>query len=1461
MKAFLLLLSVCLLEAGSGIAADAPQGGSAAASAHPVKIFDGESFAGWEGDTLNTWRIEDGSLVAGSLEKAQLKNDFLTTKRTFENFDLTLKWKLEGTKGFVNGGVQFRTKRIPDSHEVSGYQADLGAGYDGALYDESRRKRVLARPSPEVLERARKPVGEWNDYRIRAEGNHIQIWLNGVQTVDFTEAEPGIETSGVIAVQIHGAATLVVRYKDLEIRELPSAGKAAIKGAFQLHDDDVVALTGGANMERTRFNGWLQTQLIASRPQGRLRVRNFGWEGDTVFEQWRDAGAATSTNSWRQQREWRQQLRDVGATVVLAQFGQMESLAGPSKLPQFVAAYEKLAAEFGEAGRRVALLAPVRFEGKLADRNASLAVYTQAIRTLSARLGIPFIDAPTPDTATTAAASSATRLTDNGFQLNDAGHQLLARHIARALEITPVENEVVRREVLEMERLWFDYWRPMNWAFLSGDRTSQPYSRDWRDRDKRIFPQEMDDFLPLLNQADQNIWNALLKRPVTPITVRSSVPQEAPSAKPLSPEEEKAQFKILDGFEVNLFASEADGIVKPIQMRWDERGRLWVACAASYPQIKPGEKANDYVLVCEDTDGDGRADKFTRFVDGLFMPSGIELGDGGLYVAQGTELLHFKDTDGDGKADARHIVLGGFGTADSHQMLNGLNWGFGGELWFTQGHHIYSRVETPGGVETLNRSGLWRWRSRTGHLDPFFQFSSAGANCWGVVTNEFGQPFHKSGANVGGWFSTPGLIRSSLAVNAQALNLFEAPIKQVGMEFLHSSLFPPQMQGRAIIGGYYANLLEQHEIHSENGMFRSTRLPNIIESQTNVFRPIEVRMGPDGAIYVTDWYNPIIGHYQASYRHPDRDKQHGRIWRVTWKGGNKPTPAPLAEASVSQLLEQLDSGERWAWYQTKRLLIGRDTQELLPALAAWLPKQRGNEYRRLQALSLYEAHETVEPALLAELLRSSDARVRAYATRVVGTWARDNRLPDALKLLETQIGDENALVRLEAVVAASYVGDPRSAVVAARALDKEFNAYHRHALTKMLHATNPLWAEWVAEGKLVFDRDEHLIFALQNGWVENNPSDLQNLSGAAVAYQPNANAKAAAIMRAQIRKHSADPRRRELWIAAFAGIADAADVPYVFEMAGRNPTVLSALRSARPEGAEQWVTPLIEAVDPALRGEGIRLAGLWKVTAAVDRLRALAFERNVPEAVVALLGIAPEEVVRRTLARLSAFKTPKEAAPLLATLLSRSEGKAALERVLQKPEALSSEGAKVALQALNLLGRSDRALASQLMKLAGINAALPAYTKETIAKLVSDAASQGDANEGRKVYEQAGCVACHMPGATQSKIGPDLSSIARGLPVDMIVTEVVWPAMNVKEGYEAAVVTLKDGTVINGFKHTETAEAIGVRDMNTGVVKSFPRGETLSIKTGGTLMPEGVTAALSNKQLADLIRYLSELGK
>ena len=189
--------------------------------AEEVQLFDGQSFDGWEGDIEDTWRIENGTLTAGSLEKEAARNEFLSTKQVFRNFDLKLKYKIIGDHK-INAGVQFRTKRIPDHHEVIGFQADISPAFDGNLYDESRRRKFLAKPQETLRKKAQAAVGAdgWNTYRILAEGNRIQIWLNGVQTVDYTETDQSIEKSGIIAIQIHGGMKGTVSFKDLVLRPL-----------------------------------------------------------------------------------------------------------------------------------------------------------------------------------------------------------------------------------------------------------------------------------------------------------------------------------------------------------------------------------------------------------------------------------------------------------------------------------------------------------------------------------------------------------------------------------------------------------------------------------------------------------------------------------------------------------------------------------------------------------------------------------------------------------------------------------------------------------------------------------------------------------------------------------------------------------------------------------------------------------------------------------------------------------------------------------------------------------------------------------------------------------------------------------------------------------------------------------------------------------------------------------------
>ena len=204
MKSIFVLASFCL---------------AATLSAAPEPLFDGKTFKDWDGDTAKTWRIEEGAMVGGSLTEKVPRNEFLATTREFGNFELRLKCKLVGSEGFVNGGIQIRSRRVPNHHEMSGYQADMGEGWWGSLYDESRRNKILAKADPAAVKKAVKP-NDWNDYRIRCEGSRIQLWINGVQTIDYTEPDEKIEKRGVIGLQVHGGGKAEAWYKDVVVEEL-----------------------------------------------------------------------------------------------------------------------------------------------------------------------------------------------------------------------------------------------------------------------------------------------------------------------------------------------------------------------------------------------------------------------------------------------------------------------------------------------------------------------------------------------------------------------------------------------------------------------------------------------------------------------------------------------------------------------------------------------------------------------------------------------------------------------------------------------------------------------------------------------------------------------------------------------------------------------------------------------------------------------------------------------------------------------------------------------------------------------------------------------------------------------------------------------------------------------------------------------------------------------------------------
>lgn len=1061
------------------------------AFADPLPLFDGKTFNGWEGNTSTVWRIRDGTIVGGSLD-GNPQNEFLATKKVYRNFILKLEYKLVGTEGFVNGGVQFRSARIPEPpNEMMGYQADIGAGFSGCLYDESRRKKVLATPAKELIEKAEKP-GAWNQYEIRTEAERVQLFVNGVRTVDYTEREAGIEQKGLIALQIHGKCKAEIAFRNITIDVLPdaivpgakeilnrfgnpdeapaAAGAPFKAGKFELESNEVIVLTGQTNLVREQKSGELESLLATGFSKQQPRFRSMAWEGDTVYEQWRDLNFG----------DWKGQLDAVGTSVVIAQFGQVEAFDGKDKIPAFKVAYHRLLDQFASRTPRLVLVSPMPFEKPTAShapdltlRNDDVAAYANAVREIAQQRGAIYLDLFTP---LSERSGGSPRLTDNGLHLNAEGLRTVSRLIAQQLGVSFSESDdldELRKTIVEKNRLWFDCWRPANWSFVYGDRVTQMFGKPAEDAPS--LRETFEAHKPMIARLDARI-HALARgeTPARPPEPPRTLPA-APAGSILTPAQQMAAFTLADGYEINLFASEDLGVAKPTQFSWDERGRLYVACSPTYPQSIPGIPPSDFILILQDLDGDGRADKSTRFAEGLTMVQGVEPGDGGVYVCDFDQLLHLRDTNGDDKADVKEVVFSGFGIGDTHQLVNSICHGSDGTLWFSQGLHAFSRVESPWGLARLEKAGVWRMNPRTQHLDGFFNGGKAGHNCWGIAFDDYYQVFHKSGDRPAGYYSVPGLVALPDPDEYHPIGaLFDTNPKTTSLEIIGTKALPEDIQGCALIGGYFGSVVELHRFSDDGSGFKTEQLPKLVRSSDTSFRPVDVSVGPDGAMYLCDWFNPVIGHYQASYADPRRDRVHGRIWRITAKGRTPIQQPALATMKPKEWLEQLRSPERWTRYQAKRLLFDAPADEVLKVADGFVA-QTNDERALMEVCGVFEAHEAPRPELLQKLLHAKDGRIRAYGARVIGRWAET--LPNAIEMLQNAVHDENPRVRLEAVVACSRVAKPEAVTVATQVLDHPRDKFIDYALKQVVRCLKPQWQPALA--KLDFAKSEHSAFVKQ----------------------------------------------------------------------------------------------------------------------------------------------------------------------------------------------------------------------------------------------------------------------------------------------------------------------------------------------------------------------------------------------
>src|SRR5262249_13625717 len=459
-----------------------------------------------------------------------------------------------------------------------------------------------------------------------------------------------------------------------------------------------------------------------------------------------------------------------------------------------------------------------------------------------------------------------------------------------------------------------------------------------------------------------------------------------------------------------------------------------------------------------DTDGDGKADKTTVFADGLLIPTGVEPGDGGAYVANSTELVHLSASRPGGKADKTRVVLSGFGTEDTHHIIHTFRWGPDGCLYVNQSIYIHSHIETPHGVKHLNGGGIWRFRPETMELDVFVR---GFVNSWGHHFDRWGQSLITDGAfGEGVNHGVPGAyFVTAVGATRFLKGLNPGSPKHCGLEVVSGRHLPDDWQGDVITNDFRGHRVCRFKLGEDGSTFTSREMTEVIKTNHPAFRPIDVKMGPDGAIYIADWYNPIIQHGEVDFRDPRRDHVHGRIWRVTAKGRPLVKKPDLVGASVPALLDQLKVAEDWTRQSAKRVLKERGAKDVIPALESWVAgldaKDAGYEHNLLEALWTYQSLEVVEPKLLKTLLKAKDYRARAAAVRVLAHW--HPRVPEAIELLTPRATDDAARVRMEAVRALAATGKPQAVGPAFVALDKPVDRTMEYALLLTARGLERVW--------------------------------------------------------------------------------------------------------------------------------------------------------------------------------------------------------------------------------------------------------------------------------------------------------------------------------------------------------------------------------------------------------------------
>ncbi len=866
----------------------------------------------------------------------------------------------------------------------------------------------------------------------------------------------------------------------------------------KIQKDSRIVLIGNNLGSRMMEYGDFDTELQTRFPDYNLFIRNICSPGNTPGfrphpsrnSPWAFPGAEKfnpefdintgSEGHFPTEDEW---LIELKPDVILGFFGYNESFRGPEGIEDFkgeIAAFidHTNSQDYnGGKGTTLVLISPIAFEdltetydlpdGKEFNKNIQL--YSDAMEQVAKDKKVPFLDVF--DISQKWYDQSSDYLTIDGSQLSEKAYGKFADYLVTSIfgkgeGKASIHKDEIKKAVLEKDWIWTQDFKIPNGVHAYGRRFN-PFGPE-------NYPFEIKKLREMGYIRDTAIWKAAegesydlaamdkntLKLPE--VKTNYDFGQD-PNSRYLYGEEALSKFHTAPGYKIDLFASEKEfpDLANPVQISFDSKGRLWVATMPSYPHYKAGDgKPNDKIIILEDTDGDGKADKQSIFADHLHLPIGFEFAPEGVYLSQGKNLVLLKDTDNDGKADHKEVILSGFDDHDTHHAHSAYSMDPSGAIFMAEGVFLHTNVETSYGPVRGVNGGFYRYAPQTKKLERVAQVSIP--NPWGIATDEWGQTIYLETSGPDVRWMLPGSIKPRYGEsNDKSFSLVDENHRvrpTSGLEFISSSHFPDSVQGDYLLNNTIGFLGgKQHTFVDDGTGYKSKHRQDLFWSDDKNFRPVDAEIAPDGSLYIVDWHNMLIGHMQHNARDPLRDHVHGRIYRITYPSRPLVKPAKIDGASIDELLENLKLPEIRTRYRTRTELRMRDNDEVAKKATAWAEKLDTKDpkylHNLLEAMWVTWGANKINADLVQKLLESNDYHARAAAIHAIRY--NTDKIKNYKDLMAKATKDESGRVKLELIAAASWL-KPSEGIDLMNAIDStSLDQWNKPAyLTSVAHLNN-----------------------------------------------------------------------------------------------------------------------------------------------------------------------------------------------------------------------------------------------------------------------------------------------------------------------------------------------------------------------------------------------------------------------